>query len=74
MSKDFLKAVGMRAIHTFFQVLSANLIGALAIEDVNWKYVISVSLMATIISVCKSMAIGVPEVEVKKNDTIRNNK
>lgn len=61
--KSFWKKAGIRAFHTFFQVLTANIIGAVALEDVKWQYVLSISLMATIISVCKSIVIGLPEEE-----------
>ena len=64
-SKDFWKAALARALHTMAQT-ALGVIGATAfIEKVNWVAVASAAALAAIVSIIKSVAIGVPETETK---------
>ena len=62
MSKRWLKAAGIRAIKTICQVAASMLTVGQAVLEVNWKNVLSVSLVAGFISILTSIA-GLPEVE-----------
>lgn len=65
MNKDFIKATVIRALHTCLQVFIASAGTAEVLGDVDWKYVLSATAMATILSVAKSIVIGLPEVKEK---------
>lgn len=63
-TKSFWQGLGERAIKTFFQtvvaVASAGVVGnTTGLTDVDWGFVISASLMATLLSAATS--IGNPE-------------
>lgn len=58
-TKSFVKDLAERAIKTFAQSAVAVLTaGATGVLDVDWMNVLSVSLLATIISVLTSIASG----------------
>lgn len=62
-SKDFWKAALARALHTVAQT-ALGVIGATAfVEKVNWVAVASASALAAVVSILKSVLIGVPETE-----------
>ena len=62
-NKLFWKASLNRAIRTMAQTALANIAGtAICLADVNWLYVLSVSVLAGILSVLTSIATGLPEV------------
>lgn len=61
--KKFLTAAGIRAVHTVAQT-AVGVIGTSALlSEVNWSVVISASVLAGIISILKSIIIGLPEVD-----------
>lgn len=61
MTKEFWKSVGIRALHTMAQT-AIGVIGASSlISQVNWVAVASSAALAGIVSVLKSIAIGIPE-------------
>jgi hypothetical protein len=60
--KEFIKAMLIRAAHTFAQTALGLLIVGQTITEVDWINVLSVSAVATIISMLKSVAVGLPEV------------
>lgn len=66
MNKNWLKAASIRAIKTVAQAALAGIGTALAMSEVNWKYVISTSALAGIFSLLTSVA-GLPEVKEDKN-------
>ena len=62
MSKEWLKCAGIRALKTMAQTSVSMLTVVQAVMDVNWVNVLSVSVVAGIISILTSVA-GLPEVE-----------
>ena len=63
MNKDFWKAALIRAIRTICQAAVASIGTAAILQDVNWLYVISTSILAGFLSILNSVATGLPEVE-----------
>ena len=59
--KQWAKAAGIRAIKTIAQAAIAG-IGTAAMGAVDWKYVLSASVLAGVLSLLTSVA-GLPEVE-----------
>lgn len=62
-NKEFWIAAGHRALWTFCEVFLGTIGSASLLEEVNWKFVLSASAMATIISLAKSVITGLPEVK-----------
>lgn len=62
MSKAWAKAAAVRAIKTFAQSMIGGISIGAAVSEVNWSYVISVAVVAAILSVLTSLA-GLPEVK-----------
>lgn len=65
MKKELLswfKCAGIRALKTISQTAIATIGTSSMISEVNWKIVISTSLLAGILSIFTSMA-GLPEIE-----------
>lgn len=62
--KRWIKAAGIRAIKTIAQTAIATIGTSAVISDVNWKIVISASILAGILSLLTSVA-GLPELEEK---------
>ena len=64
----WLKAAGIRAGKTFFQAFGAGIIVGAGFQDINWKALTSVALVAAIGSLCTSLG-GLPELkEEEEND------
>lgn len=61
-NKKWMKSALNRAVRTFFQTFLAMVGTATLMSDVNWKIVISGSLLAFICSVATSLT-GLPEVD-----------
>lgn len=61
-TRKWIKAAGIRAVKTVAQTFVATIGSAVVISAVNWKVVVSASLLAGILSVATSVA-GLPEVE-----------
>ena len=59
--KAWIKAAGIRAIKTVAQTAVATIGTSAAMGDVNWKLVLSASVLAGILSLLTSVA-GLPEV------------
>lgn len=62
MSKDWLKAAGVRAIKTVAQTAIATIGTSAVLSQVDWRIVVSASVLAGILSLLTSVA-GLPEVE-----------
>lgn len=62
-NKSFWRATAIRAIKTICQTAIATIGTATLISDVNWKVVISASILAGILSVLTSIVTGLPEVD-----------
>lgn len=62
MSNEFWYSAGVRALRTVCQTAVATIGTAMALTDVDWKMVVSASLLAGILSILTSVATGLPEV------------
>lgn len=62
MNKEWIKAAGIRAIKTMAQTAISMITVGQAVLDVNWLNVLSVSVVAGILSILTSLA-GLPECE-----------
>ena len=60
MSKKWLRCAGIRAIKTIAQTAASLITVGSLITDINWKTVLSISLVAGIYSMLTSVA-GIPE-------------
>lgn len=63
--KLWLRAAGIRAAKTVAQAALAGIGTAAAMSEIDWKYVISTSLLAGILSILTSIK-GLPEVKDKE--------
>lgn len=61
-TKKWLKKAGVRAVKTMAQTFVATVGTATVIGAVDWKMVLSASVLAGILSIATSVA-GIPEVE-----------
>jgi hypothetical protein len=59
--KDWFKAAIIRAIRTMAQTALSMLTVGMAIKDVDWVQLVSISIVAGIISILTSLATGLPE-------------
>ena len=58
--KDWIKKAGIRAIKTVAQAAVAGIGTAAFMGEVDWKYVLSASVLAGVLSLLTSVA-GIPE-------------
>ncbi len=63
MTKSFWKAALIRALHTMAQTAIATIGTAAMMEEVNWLAVLSASVLAAVVSILKSIVVGMPEVD-----------
>jgi len=63
MDKKFWKAAAIRAVRTIAQTAIATIGTAAVLEQVDWKMVVSASILAGILSILTSIATGLPEAE-----------
>lgn len=61
-TKKWLKAAGIRAVKTMAQTVVAVIGTGAVLSAVDWKMVLSASIVAGIVSILTSVA-GIPEVE-----------
>lgn len=61
-TKKWLKAAGIRAVKTMAQTAVAVIGTGAVLSAVDWKMVLSASIVASIVSILTSVA-GIPEVE-----------
>ena len=64
-TKKFWKYAVTRAIHTMAQTAVAVIVSAFVLSDVHCGVVASATALAGIVSILKSIAVGVPEMEVQ---------
>ena len=64
-TKEWFKAAGIRAVRTVAQTAIATIGTAAVLSQVNWKIVVSASILAGILSLLPSLA-GLPEVDEQK--------
>jgi hypothetical protein len=62
MSKQWMKAAGIRALKTMAQTFLATVGTSALLTEVNWTAVLSASVLAGVLSVVTSVA-GLPEVQ-----------
>jgi hypothetical protein len=65
--KKWIKAAAVRAVKTIAQAAVASIGAAVVISEVDWKYIVSASLLAGILSLLTSLA-GLPEVDMEKDE------
>ena len=58
--KNWLKVAGIRAIKTVAQTAVANIGISATFSDINWSYMVEISITAGILSMLTSLA-GLPE-------------
>lgn len=63
--KKWIKAAAVRAVKTIAQAAVASIGAAVVISEVDWKYIVSASLLAGILSLLTSLA-GLPEVDMEE--------
>ena len=69
--KAWIKAAGVRAIKTVAQTAVATIGTSAAMGDVNWRLVLSSSVLAGILSLLTSVA-GIPEVPESDKSALRD--
>ena len=62
MNIKWLKAAGIRALKTFAQTAVGMITVGMAMDEIGWLHIASVSLVASILSILTSIA-GLPEVK-----------
>ena len=60
-SWDYWKKIFIRALHTAAQVAASMFTIGATIKEVDWLNILSVSLVAAVYSIVKSIAVGIPE-------------
>lgn len=63
--KLWIKCAAVRAVKTIAQAAVASIGAAVVISEVDWKYIVSASLLAGILSLLTSLA-GLPEVDMEE--------
>lgn len=62
MSRQWLKAAGIRAVKTVAQTFVATVGTHVVLTEINWQVVISASVLAGMLSMATSLA-GLPELD-----------
>lgn len=68
---NFWRCAFIRAIRTMAQTAVATIGTTAVLTDIDWKFILSSSLVAGILSILTSIATGLPEVdyiEIKKDE------
>lgn len=61
--KQWTKAAGIRAARTVAQTAIATIGTAAVLQEVDWRLVLSASVLAGILSILTSVVTGLPEAE-----------
>ena len=64
--KEFWKASLIRSLRTFCQCAVATIGTAVVLSEVDWLMVVSASALSAILSILTSIATGLPEAPVNK--------
>ena len=64
-TKEWFKAAGIRAVKTMAQAAIAMIGTSVVMSDVDWKMVVSATILSGILSILTSLA-GLPEVDDTK--------
>ena len=64
-TKTWFKSASVRAVKTFAQSMASLMTIGVAMHEINWGYIASVSVVSAIFSILTSVA-GIPEVEAKE--------
>lgn len=67
MNKQWFRAAGIRSLKTICQTAIAMIGTSVVLEAVDWKMVISASILAGILSILTSLA-GLPEVNEEQEE------
>lgn len=67
MNKRWMKAAGIRACKTLAQAILGGLAVGMAIDEIDWLHLLSVGIVAALISLLTSLA-GLPEVDMDKDE------
>ena len=70
---DWVKAALIRALRTMAQTALSMLTVGMAISDVDWLKLLSITVVAGVISILTSFATGLPEVTTEGEITIDTN-
>ena len=65
--KKWWKAAGIRAVKTFAQTMVGSIAVGAAVSEVQWQYVVSVSVVAAVLSLLTSIA-GIPEEKLEDDE------
>ena len=68
MTVKWWKAAGVRALKTFAQTAASMITVGAIISEIDWKTVVSASLVATVYSILTSIATGLPEVDPEEKE------
>lgn len=60
---EFGKAAAKRALYTFAETAVGMITVGQAFTEINWLHIVSVSSVAAIVSILKSIIIGMPEMK-----------
>lgn len=63
-TEKWIKKAGVRAVKTIAQSVVAGIGTSMAMNQVDWKYVISAAVLTGIVSIVTSIA-GIPEVQAE---------
>lgn len=64
---DFIKCAGIRALRTVCQTAVAMIGTSAVLSDVDWRMVVSASILSGLLSVLTSISTGLPEVEYSEH-------
>ena len=68
--KKFFRAALIRAAHTMVQTGIAGIsTSAVILSDVNWRHMASAMMLAGILSIFKSILVGLPEIEEEMHES-----
>lgn len=71
-TKDFFRAAAIRMIRTGAQVILSMIAVGMTLTDVDWLNVLSVTVMAMIVSFLTSVVTDLPETKIDGTATIDN--